>query len=167
MKLNKKAFTLVELLVVVLIIGILSAIALPQYERAVERSHVSEARSVLNIMRKNYQLCLLEFGRDSNNPGEECGDYYSEHGFLHHLNIDLPGEYNATCEHGATGVWCFQTKNWVYDTDEASGFWATRVINNTHPYGLFINYENGEITCLNDGEKDYCKMLCGRDRCSL
>lgn len=47
---NKKGFTLIEVLVVVLILGILAAIALPSYSRSVEKSRTSEAVQVLSTI---------------------------------------------------------------------------------------------------------------------
>ena len=132
MKKYNKGFTLIELLVVVLIIGILSAIALPQYEKAVEKSRISEARIALETARKNYQLCVAEFGESDDNECTNWGQFVPDH-----IVIPLPGEFTNDCETWSiSGGHCFFTKNWAYDTDDFSGFYATRVIGNTAPYFL-------------------------------
>ena len=57
-----KGFTLIELLVVVLIIGILVAIALPQYQKAVAKARLSVYLPVMDTIANAKELYWLEHG---------------------------------------------------------------------------------------------------------
>jgi len=59
---NNKGFTLVEMMVVVVIIGILVAIALPQYRRTIERSKAAQALTLLKAIEQAYKFAYLKNG---------------------------------------------------------------------------------------------------------
>jgi type IV pilus assembly protein PilA len=61
MKINhvQKGFTLIELMIVVAIIGILAAIAIPQYQNYIAKSQVSRVMSEVGSMRTPVETCLM------------------------------------------------------------------------------------------------------------
>ena len=60
-------FTLIELLVVVLIIGILAAMAMPQYFKAVERSRLAEGVTLIDSVAKAQRRKFMQTNRYARN----------------------------------------------------------------------------------------------------
>ena len=63
----KKGFTLIELLVVVVIIGVLAAVAVPQYTKAVEKARTAEVVTMIGDVltgERIYQLSQGEYTTD-------------------------------------------------------------------------------------------------------
>ena len=56
----QKGFTLIELMIVVAIIGILAAIAIPQYQNYIAKSQVSRVMGELSSIKTTVETCILE-----------------------------------------------------------------------------------------------------------
>ena len=65
---NSQAFTLTEILISVLIMGILAGMAIPSFRTAVEQSRSNEARAAINIIYSAEKIYLLNTARCWPNP---------------------------------------------------------------------------------------------------
>ncbi len=160
---NTKAFTLIELLVVVLIIGILAAVALPQYQKAVEKTRISEARMILSTLYKAYKSCQLQ----ADDISTQCAEIDD---VLEKAGIDLPGALVTSGTPACPeSVPCIKTKDWAYETvmyemnayriqpDGSFGGYLTL-------WGSDTSYDKeGQISCAGD----MCEQLCGDITCYL
>lgn len=143
---DKKGFTLLELLVVVVIIGILAAIALPQYKEAVEKSIMQEAIMNLRTIASAQDRFYLMNNR------------YAHYDEINKLDIEIPGEikgYNQTHLAGNR----LMTKYFIYAPtlgDNSGKAAAHRVkegitdYQNKAPYFLHIR-TNNTMGCIKGG----------------
>ena len=107
-------FTLIELLVVVLIIGILAAVAMPQYERAVRKSRMVESQTLGRALVQAEQVYYMANGaytsqvEDLDNGGN-CESLPSGSGWqCNKLVVSVEGQGENGMHfwiHGASNEW--------------------------------------------------------------
>ena len=155
-------FTLIELLVVVLIIGILAAMAMPQYFKAVERSRMAEAVTLMDSIVKSQHRKFMQTNRYAEffegldvSPKGATGDMYftkgdpvtgrGGNGFVIRLRI---GEFRSG----------------LLD--------ATRMVDGRmlppslqYRYKLFRYYQSDNTTCWGRDQagRELCADFCGID----
>ncbi|MBT5875865.1 MAG: prepilin-type N-terminal cleavage/methylation domain-containing protein [Candidatus Latescibacteria bacterium] len=56
---RQEGFTLVELLIVVIIVGILASVAIPLYNDATQRAYMTEADAALGVIRRGMRTLIL------------------------------------------------------------------------------------------------------------
>ena len=128
---NREGFTLIELLIVVVIIGILAAIALPKFgetrERAYESAMQSDLRNLQTAQEMYYNDGNYDYVDATLNPGVEDDnlEFTTSDGVTIEIATSTdPDSYTATATHEATAVECtmqINTANAQGITCEESG----------------------------------------------
>jgi len=101
---RKKGFTLLELLIVVLIIGILASMAIPQYQKTIMRSKAAEALTNLAALRTSmdrYWYEQMGMGQYTQLSGERRYYMRREDGVIWNLPLDIGNPNNIDTD------WCY------------------------------------------------------------
>ena len=171
-KQKNKGFTLIEMLVVVLIIGILAAVALPQYKMAVTKAKVAAILPIMHKFREDLAAWKLLHGNFCEN--EEC----EERVYASHFDAHWPSDWHAGSSE--TNGPCSEN-----DNECCNDYWDCIAVDDLtagdiycssfkSPFQIAMfqnddpNYESlrGKIACLPTGDTQegskICKALGGK-----
>jgi type IV pilus assembly protein PilA len=105
----KRGFTLLEIIVVIVILGIMATLAATQYTKMVEKSRGAEARTILGSIRTNQAAMKLQAGACSSTLGDSgIGvDFPSACASTHYFTYNVPavssGMFTAVATRCTTG----------------------------------------------------------------
>lgn len=145
---NKKGFTLIEVLTVVIIIGILSALALPQYRRVVERARAAEAMAALRNLYDSSERLAVNFGYDdynslfNNPPTNEIGIG----------RLDMFQDSGASMDKNSV----LTTENFQYKFISGSRIGAKRLGGHYADTCIVFNRDDQTLSCV--GEQAACDV---------
>ncbi len=152
-KIKSSGFTLIELLVVVLIIGVLAAIAIPQYQIAVAKSRLSSVMPMVRALKDAQESYYLVNGQytDDLNKLELSFDY------TNHGNSSISGGWVSF----DNGTYLDSLPNGPTDFNRASIHAGIGKRDNyVVLYEMYLNHSStpGRVTCT--GYNDIGNKVC-------
>lgn len=138
---EKQGFTLLEVVIVIVIIGVLTSLALPRLFLMVERSRASEAIAIISTLRSAMERCYLRSygsyegcgGIPACSPGPNC--YW--------VNLDISFE-NDPNQHFGYPI-----------TETSKDGYRIRALRNTHEYSGPI--PRPTLDCRKTVDRFYCQ----------
>lgn len=155
-----RGFTLIELLAVVLIMGVLTAIAVPQYKKSMERSRVAEALQMLPAIYESRERLILE----QDEPYDKDEIIFSR------LDTEMKGHAATSSDvpSGANSGHYWLSENFKYnlfdDTNglNGTGEYEVSATMQRKPYiGVMLYFNGNEVRCCHatNANADACDAL--------
>jgi general secretion pathway protein G len=98
---KRTAFTLIEILIVVILLGILAAIVIPQFGSASEDALLGKAKTDVSTLNSQTELYRVRSGDSTANPTETT---LHNNGFLKSVPTNDSYSYGYD---GTTGIWTY------------------------------------------------------------
>ncbi|MBN1869622.1 MAG: prepilin-type N-terminal cleavage/methylation domain-containing protein [Candidatus Omnitrophica bacterium] len=140
MKSNKCGFTLLEIIIVIIIVGVLASLALPRLFNTINYSRSTEALNAIGVLKRGADLCAMAVEATGGGAGQygQC-DTFAE------IGIEDPGtQVGANFTYAINA---FASPNWVVVATDVGGAGTITFTYNTLT-GAITRVGTGSFTAL-------------------
>jgi type IV pilus assembly protein PilA len=146
----QQGFTLIELMIVVAIIGILAAVALPAYQDYTAKAQTSEAVTLADGVKKNIELSFPQDKICPDNAAAAVGDIGKATDIVGKYIVSVTSAGTPTATGGCTVVAKFKS----------SGV-NTKLVDKTVTYTLTTSINTMKWTCESNMDESVRQKTCG------